>query len=312
MNNFIEPFWQVLVMLVFVAVGYLLARGKVLDENAGKTLSNILLFIFLPAVNFRALYNNMRVSLLVENLNFLAAGCVVLVLGCVAAWFVGSATYKESSKISVVRHGLSFPNSGYFGNPFTLALYGELMLKNLIVFNIPYAIAVFTWGMFLFNPKEVRQNTKKLLWNVPIIAVIAGAICGLVSMPHIPVVDSVIDAAANCMSPCAMLLTGIILGKAKLNWSVFDGRMLVVSVARLLVFPVVFGGAMYLMGLEPDIIIVSTVTLAMPAGLNMVIFDEIYGGKDSFGAVVCLVSTVLSLLTIPIVIFLLNTYIIKI
>ena len=309
MSSIVETFWHVLIMLVLVAAGYLLSRSKVLDANAGKTMSSLLLYIFVPAVYFRALYNNMQISLLAENLGFFIAGSAVLVLSGIAAWFVGPATYKENNRISVVRHSLTFPNGGYFGNPLVLAIYGELMLKNLIVFNIPYAIAVFSWGMFIFNPKEVRQSSKKLLRNAPILAVIAGTVCGLVSLPHIPVVDGVVEAAANCMSPCAMLLTGIILGTAKPKWSAFGGRVLVVSVMRLILFPIIFGGAMYLMGLASDIIIISTVTLAMPAGLNMVILDEIYGDNDSFGAIVCVVSTVLSLLTIPIVVYLLDTYI---
>jgi Predicted permeases len=309
MSSVIDTFWQILIMLVFVAAGYLLSRSRRLDANAGKILSNLLLYIFVPAVYFRALFNNMQISLLAENLSFFIAGSIVMVLSGTAAWFVGSATYKENNKISVVRHSLTFPNGGYFGNPLVLAIYGELMLKNLIVFNIPYTIAMFTWGMFIFNPKEVRQNSKKLLRNVPILAVIAGAVCGLVSMPHIPVLDGVVEAAANCMSPCAMILTGVILGTAKPKWSAFGGRVLMVSVVRLILFPLVFGGAMYLLGLAHDIIVISTVTLAMPAGLNMVIFDEIYGEDDSFGAIVCVVSTVLSLLTIPIVVYLLDTFI---
>lgn len=303
---FKPAFTQVLQMLIFLSAGYALSAKSLLPAESGKALSCLMLYLFVPAMNFQALSGNMRPEFLGEHLVFLGVGLAVLLVTCVLAWLIGSKVYTEEPQLRVCRHALSFPNNGYMGNPIALALFGEAALTRMIVFTIPYGIAVFSWGLYLFGGRGVKDGLKKIL-NPAMIAILLGCLWGLLDIPRVAAFNQVIRAAADCMSPCAMILTGIVLGRSRISQSQLTGRFAVLCALRLAILPLCAGLILYWLRAGSALILTAVLTLAMPAGLNVVLFNEMYGGRDNFGALVCSTTTLLSLITIPLIVSILQT-----
>ena len=109
----------------------------------------------------------------------------------------------------------------------------------------------------------------------------------------------VVSSAKGCMSPVAMILTGFILGSIKLKPVLTDIKSYAASLVRGIVMPALVFGILYFLNVDREIVIIACATLAMPFGLNSVVFPEAFGGSGETGAKICFISNILSLITIP-------------
>ena len=103
------------------------------------------------------------------------------------------------------------------------------------------------------------------------------------------------------MSPLAMLITGMVIAKADMKAVLKSKDVYIATVLRLLVFPLLFIGLYFLIGIKlPTAYLVSAVcSLSMPLGLNTIVIPSAYGKDTTVPSGMALVSHVLSILTIP-------------
>ena len=126
--------------------------------------------------------------------------------------------------------------------------------------------------------------------------------------PPVNALDSVITALKSCMSPVAMLLTGVTVANLDLKKTFSNGRIYAITAIRLLAIPLLFLGVFKLWNLIPgipvlpeNIFVCAIASLAMPLGLNTVVIPSAYGKDVSVAAGMALVSHLLSCVTIPLI-----------
>ena len=120
-------------------------------------------------------------------------------------------------------------------------------------------------------------------------------------------VTQVVKVLGDCMSPIAMLMTGITFASLDFKRVLGTASLYVVTFLRLIVFPLAIGGLALLFKTYvfdlPDYVYISLVcSVAMPLGLNTVVIPAAYGKDTSIPAGMALVSHVLSIATIPLII----------
>ena len=133
------------------------------------------------------------------------------------------------------------------------------------------------------------------------ICMLLGMVIGLLSIPVPKFIGSAVETAGNCMSPIAMLLTGMTIAKSKMKQILNIKSVYAVSALRLLVFPLLFLGAMLVIPIEKTFAVCTLCSLAMPLGLNTIIIPSAYGKDTRVASGMALVSHVLSCLTIPLI-----------
>ena len=142
------------------------------------------------------------------------------------------------------------------------------------------------------------------------ICMIVGMIIGLLELPLPSFVSTVIDSASACMSPVAMLITGMTVAKISLISVLKEKSVYYVSFMRLIVFPLVFIGVAYLLNLPSlmpqSFIICAVAALAMPLGLNSVVIPSAYGKDTTVAAGMALFSHLLSAATLPLIFWIMN------
>ena len=146
----------------------------------------------------------------------------------------------------------------------------------------------------------------KKIFNPPMIALIVGVIVGVCRIPVPDIVLSAANSASNCMAPCAMLLTGFVLAKQPLGAMFTQFKSYLISFIKLIVFPLIGFFMMRLLGAPEQAVILCTIALALPFGLNSVVFPEAFGGDSTPGARLCFIGNLMALVTIPLVFFLLS------
>ncbi len=295
---------QIAIMFAFIVIGYALKKGKVMGD--ARALSTSLMWVFLPAVVFNVFYQNFTVSNLSQALPYLIAGLVVMGI-TLAVFHPILKKYKDRITRNTYLYSMLFTNMAYMGFPLISAVFPELYLF-FVVYTIGLHVYIFTVGTMMFAPEGRKVSLKGLLSPI-MIALFVGIICGPVfdvANARLPAfMESIIGAAAACMSPIAMLITGITLAKLPLKdlfkrWDVY-----LFTGIRLLVLPAVFGGAAYLcnlaFGLPIGVVQIIIIYSALPMGLNTVVFAEANGEDGTVGAQCAFISHILCLPTLPLI-----------
>ena len=99
----------------------------------------------------------------------------------------------------------------------------------------------------------------------------------------------------------AMLLTGITVAKMDMKKILSIKSIYVVSLIRLVIFPLLFIGLFSLIRVSSNIVVCTVCALAMPLGLNTIVVPRGYGKDTSVAAGMSLVSHLLAAVTIPII-----------
>ncbi len=295
---------QMIVLFLFMAVGFMMMKRKMLPENAASVLSKLLVTAFLPAMVFKTFAANINPGNIAAKLPFFLISAVNVALSCLIGILIARPLAKDRMTRNIYIYSLTVPNMGYMGYPIVGAVLGEEMLLNFMVVAIPSNLFIYTAGMYMLNPNK-EFSFKKIL-NPPMIAMLIGIAFGLLSIPLPSLVLSAADSASNCMAPCAMLLTGFVLAKQPLGVMFTQAKSYLISLIKLVIFPLAGFFLMRLMGAPDTAVILCTIALALPFGLNSVVFPEAFGGDSTPGARLCFIGNLMALVTIPLVFWLLS------
>ena len=203
------------------------------------------------------------------------------------------------------------------GNAIVSALFPNFFMDYLI-FTLPLWTLIYLWGVpYLLIPSQdgnrtLKSNLKSLI-NPMLVAMIIGIIIGLASIPLPSWLSNVITVSGNCMSPVAMILTGITLSNVNFKKTFTNVSLYAVSLVRLIVFPLAVIGILCLLPqsvradfLGDSLIVCLVCSLAMPLGLSPIVIPAAYGKDTSVAAEMTILSHILSIGTIPLVFMLLT------
>ena len=141
------------------------------------------------------------------------------------------------------------------------------------------------------------------------IGTVVGIAIGLSPLELPELVYEFLTPAADCMRAVAMILTGIVLSELSFRVLFTSKKAYYIGVLRLIIYPILFGGAAYLLytlGVSREVFIFTVCLMALPAGLNVVVFPEAIGLSGKEGAQACFISYIMVIVTLPLVIFALN------
>ena len=292
---------QLLVLCIFIALGWLLGGLRKDAGEKSSLLSYLLVNLFLPCKIFLSYADQFTVSYVQDNyLSFFIATGVLLVLVAITL-FLPRLLTKHPYEQKVYSYNITVPNFSYFGYVLVEQVFGPVAMNNMMVFCIPLTIYCYTFGVSMLKNQKV---TIRSLLNTITIAMVVGMIWGLMKLPLPGIVRSVMTGASSCVGPLSMVLVGLVLSTFSLKDLIPNRQAVLFCGIRLLVLPaMVFGvckGLAALMPL-PDAVYPSAVLMAcMPCGLNAVIFPRLVNQDCRLGAKLVLLSSLLSCATIPI------------
>lgn len=312
MDVFFLTLNQMLTMFIFIAIGFLLCRTKILPETSYLTMSRLETYFFVPALTLITWMTNCTVNSLKENLVLILYG-LVLVL-CAIFWayplsklFVRKVKNAEQDyQRNIYKYAMTFSNYGFMGNFIVLGVWGNEMFFKYSMFTLCIAFACNSWGLFILIPKEKAgrqsfQDIMKRIFTPPIIALAVGLFAGLCNVKqYVPdFVISVLSDASDCMGPVAMLLAGVVIGGYDLKELLINKKVYAATLMRLIVIPACFVLMLSLIGTNKEIITLALIAFATPLGLNTIVYPAAYGGDVKTGASMTMISHTLSVITIP-------------
>ena len=288
-------FTQVAVLFAFASIGFSLCKAKIINSESSKFLSTLVVWLFLPATTFKSFSTNFTVKYITEKYDIIITSAIAIIIIATSAYFFSKILTKDKYTRSVYTYSFTVPNSGYMGIPLTQALYGPGMLINLLIFTIPINIYLYTIGYCSLI--KAKLTFKKLL-NPPIFAMVLGAIIGLSGLTLPDFVADFLSVASAPLGPCTMLILGMVLSEYKFGKLLKKPTNYIVVLFRLILIPTIFVSLFKLLGLT-NLVMPALIAYSMPCGLNTVVFPKLVGEDCETGAALTLISTVISMATIP-------------
>ena len=210
----------------------------------------------------------------------------------------------------IMRYGSVYSNAGFMGIPLTSSLFGAtgvfFAVASLAAFNI------FSWthGISLFTGRQGnrRENFKQIVLNPNIIAIVVGLILFVTSFRLPTIANSAIKYVSSVNTPLSMIVIGNSLADVKLNRATLDKRLWWVLLLRNLLFPYLAIVVLQLMGITGVPLYTTVLMAACPVAGIVVLFSLKVHGNPGPAVALMSISTILSVVTIPIVFALVNLH----
>ena len=290
---------QMVVFILMMIIGFILNRKNITDKKLGQILSQLQTNVIMPALVFQTFSQKLTQRVILKEANILFYGVCVLLASWAIALLISGFFTKDGYVRNLYIYSFTIANLGYMGYAIISSVFGQDALFQMMVFTIPFNIFIYSVGVSILKPENKKLSFKALI-NPIFIAMILGSIAGLVEIPIPLFITSTFSSLSSCMGPLAMLLTGFIIAEYDVNKLIINGKVYIASLIRLVMIPVLTMLVMKAFGASYDILVVTLGTVAMPLGLNTVIFPAAYGGDTSVGASMALISNIIGIITIPI------------
>ncbi len=310
MRIFYTSINQMAFLFSLIIIGYILMKCHAVPDNTAAVLAKLENTIFIPALVIKTFIENFTIERIGPAWRLFLISLIIACIMIPLAILISRLCTKVRYIRNIYTYGLSFSNFGFMGNAVVSAVFPDIFLEYLI-FTLPLWILIYIWGVPVLlipsaDKKQTLKENLKAFVNPMFIAMIIGIILGLANIALPSWVGSVVSASGSCMSPIAMLLTGITVATINMRKVFVEYKIYIVSFVRLILFPLIFIGIFALLPFSDTVVICTVCSLAMPLGLNCIVVPSCYGKDTSIAAGMVIISHLLSCASIPLI-FLLMT-----
>lgn len=292
---------KMFVLLCFLAVGVLCSRVGFADEHTCGKLNKIVLNICAPAMVFSSVLNSEYRYQLKDILEFLLISLVFNVLLIVIALGVSLLFFRKHPDRGTYSYMTAFGNCVFMGFPVLTAVCGSGAVFLGAIFSMPFNILSFSAGIMMIGGSGRKQGGfwKMLLLNPPFLANIIALLLFVFPIEAPDSVKEVFSYLGNMVVPLSMLLIGASLSHIRLREIFSDWRLYAVCSAKLFFAPVLLHFGLRLIVSDPLFLNVLTICGSMPVATVSQILAAEYGGNPALASKGVFLSTLCSLLTIP-------------
>lgn len=306
-------FGQMLVLLAMMVTGAFVFKKQWIGEEGAANISKLVVNVFNPllviggvlgdtdAISKDKIFGNLQLVLLYY--------VIAIVFGVLLAWIL----HPPKNLRSIYTLMATFSNLGFMGIPVVKSLYGNEGVVYVSFYILLYNIIVYTYGMSLARraarekngtdraEKMDLSNSLKRIINPGVVAALLALIIFIsgIKLP-LPVV-SLCDYMGNTTIPLSMMMIGISIAKADLRSYLKDARMYAFILLRMIALPILVALLMRNMGYDAVVFGVFIIELAMPIGSIIGLFAKECGADDAYCMKGTVLSTLASIITIPLV-----------
>ena len=285
-----------LMMFLLVGVGFYARKRGIVNIEGRMNMIDLCLYITLP---FNVLYSFLRKW---DWDLFIACGMILLLsvgFNAISVFF-SAILYKkkEEQKRKTLKYGTIISNSGFLGNPMVEGIYGSDGLLYAALFMLPVRVVMWTLGIAVFLKDRKEKLWKNILTHPCIVAIYLGAFVMLSGLQLPVFVEKTIMGISNCNTPLSMMLIGMMLAEVKPK-GLIDKTMVFYVAIRLLIIPaVVFAITAYL-PIDAMLRGITVIMAGMPAPITTALLSAKYGGDEKYATGMIFLSTIVSLITLP-------------
>ncbi len=287
-----------IMLFLLMAAGIAVKKIGIITSENRKSFSSLLINVILPCNIVNSFLSGVEIS------SELFKNCLLaVILSAVIQIFVTFANKLFFKKVreerkNVMSYGMICSNSSFIGLPVAESLYGSMGVLYTSLFQIPIRFTMWTAGLALFTDVDRKSAFKKLAKHPCIIAIFVGFILMILPFSLPSVILNTISSISKCTTPMSMFVIGAILADADIK-TMFSKDVLYFTFLRLVGLPLFIWMILKPFGLNSLLVNICVIMSGMPAGSTTSILADQYGGDSMFASQMTFVSTLFSIVTIP-------------
>lgn len=293
---------QMIILFAIIGLGWICVKVNLLPKNANSVLSALVVNVTNPCSVLASVMSGQRM---------LTAGQVWLLVAVAAGMhglliLLGRMIPKllrvPENQVGLYQYMTAFGNLGFLGFPVIRALYGPEALLLAAIFVLVFQLLSFTYGVSLFGKGHFQW--KKLL-NPMIVCTIISFTLYMLNLQPPAIVYRAFETVGAVTSPAAMLAIGCALAGVRLirvftNWRLYISSLIKLTVAPVMMFLLCRGWMPNEMMLG-----VTVACTGMPTATNTTLLANLHGGDEGLAASGVFLSTLMSMVTLPLMLWLL-------
>lgn len=287
---------QLCIMFIYLAMGYLLFRLKVITASGSREIAAMLVKLVIPAV----IVNSFCVEYSPEKLRALAVSAGVSAALLALAILTAGLIYR---KRPIDNFAAAFSNAGFMGIPLVQAVLGEGAVFYIAPFVALLNFLQWTYGVDVIKNERTRPSLKKLLWNPLAVGLILGIVLFVTGLgTSIPALGrTALAGVCGLNTPLAMLILGVYLAQEDIKRLFLDPWLYLLSAVRLVLIPALSLLLLWLLPVETDAALALLICASASVGANVAVYAQLHGRDYSYASRTVVLSTLLSLGTLPLI-----------
>jgi len=297
--DFNEVMKQLFIMTFLIGIGYVVKKVGVLDSNGDKTISGLVVKVTSP---FLILYSMSTVS--GENVFKNGITMLLFAVGSISLAYALSRLILCIKGLSVdekviSRLSIIFGNAAFLGFPLCYGLFGETGLFYASIYSAVQDVFLWTMGVGIVSREK---NKISRLFNINLIAILAGIILLMTGIRFPDFIKDSLMVIGKTTIPLALIIVGSGFYAVKLTLKELK-IILMPVILKLVLIPLIAVLALSLLNAESIVKYILLIELSMPCAASIVALCTNYGRDYKFASQTVMISTLISLISIPLWLF---------
>ncbi len=298
-------FVVMMTLFALVIVGFVAGKLGYLGGDFDRQLSRLVINITCPAL----ILSSAMTGQLPDRryiLPLLAISVITYVVLTAVAFLLPRYLTRQQQDEGVVGFALMFGNVGFMGYPVVASIFGHEAVFYAAVLNVVNTFAVFTIGTVLVTGSSEVEGSrfqKKVLYSTPMLAAYLTMAIVALEIDNIPAfVSQPLTMLGNITVPAALLIIGSSMSQLSLRTMLGNRTVYLTTLFRLVLLPVAVYYLTSLLGFSEFVVNINTLVIAMPVATYGTILCLKYGRDTTVITEVTFITTLLSMLTIPLLV----------
>ena len=299
---------QIVVMMLMLLVGFAARRAGFLPAGAGKAFSALVLYVLCPAILLSAFHMEFSMQKLGGLFVCAVAACVAFVF----FWGLSHLSARLFSLHPIDRMSLIYPNSGNLIIPLVAAVLG----REYIFYSSAY-LAVMNVYSWVHADRVIGEkpdiHIRKILLNPNIVVIAIGLLLFVSGFPLPQILWNTAGKIGDCIGPVSMMTIGVLMSENDLKKVFANKKTYLISFLRLVIFPLLF--ILLICAVDPEkffpgagrVLIATVLAASAPPAVFVSQFAALYGKDTGDATAANVLSTLLCVLTMPVMILIYQT-----
>lgn len=292
---------QVLILYLIAGIGFVTDKVGLFKKADAKRLIDLLFNVILPIA---VIHTFMTMEYSKEHVK----GILIAFVCAFATHLLGAGvallTFRKRSlkEQGIYHYAIILSNAAFLALPLAKSVIGNEGIFYCSVYVAVFNMVAFTLGIYEISGHEAKIDLKKLILNPGSISVLIGLPLYFLQLniPHF--ISYPMELVGSCNSPLAMIVFGTFLANSSFKNMFAKKEIYFASFLRLVLIPLCMLGIFYACGVRGPLLVAMIISASAPTATNTAMYAAKYENDTALGSEIAAQSSVLSIITMPVVV----------
>ena len=296
---------QIIQLFLMIFMGFLIVKAKLLKSEDSKILSTIVLYLIVPCVIVNAFQVDYTPQTVKGLLIALAGSVMTQIILLIIVSVFGKIFHLNEVEIA----SIYYSNSGNLIVPIVTFILGKEWVLYGCVFMSVQLVFIWTHCKKIIS-RESSYDWRKIILNINMISIIVGVILFLTRI-HLPAdINNTLSAVGSMIGPASMIVTGMLFAGMDFKQIFANKRVYFITFLRLVIVPII---ALFLIKCSHlasfssngnKLMLIVFLAMITPSASTVTQMCQVYGNDSQYASAINVVTTLLAIITMPLMVML--------